>query len=145
MKAIKRNILVISAAMLIISTIIIFKTLKTEGTINSGNASETIETQENRSNLYSKYSRLKKSNKVGLIVISYEGQCCERTRIFLEKYNKDALALINKYQNKIETLYINVANLGLEDKAALSKIANENGALRLPSMLFLKKTEHLKI
>ena len=138
MKKSKRNLIIIVAVVVVLGAFIGIKELL----LNHNHPQPEADAEFHRpvrSELYTKYATIKSSNKIGLIVISYEGQCCPSTKEFLDKYNRQANQLIQKYKNQVSALFIDIGQLGNEQKNELTRIANEIGATRLPSLAILKK------
>jgi len=136
----KKNLLIISIVVVLIGAVILIKELtRTNNNVSASQANtvQTANTNADFTKLYEKYTNLKKSGKPFLVVFSYEGQCCESTRLLLEKYNKQVKGIIEEYKNKIGSLYIDVEKANAQDNEGLSKIAGENKVAQIPSLLIV--------
>lgn len=87
--------------------------------------------------LKTQYEYIKESGKASLIIFSYDTDCCENTKKFFNEYNDRAKKLIKDYEDKLETLFINAAELEEKDRDLLISIAEENEVQSLPFILIM--------
>lgn len=90
-------------------------------------------------NFQTTYDEFKTNGRASLMVFSYEGECCDNTKLFLSAYNQDAKSLLSKYKEVCNTLYINIGILTESQNRDALKIARENKVNVLPSILILDK------
>lgn len=103
----------------------------------SSESSSSTSGYESLKDLKSKYEKILKSGKPSIIVFSYDADCCEKTRIFFDDYNKKVFALMEENKDKFDTLFINTGILDKKDMDTALDIASKNEVLTLPSILIL--------
>jgi thioredoxin-related protein len=91
----------------------------------------------NTLDLKTQYEYIKESGKASLIIFSYDTDCCENTKKFFNEYNDRAKKLIKDYEDKLEPLFINAAELEEKDRELLISIAEENEVQSLPFILIM--------
>ena len=103
----------------------------------SSESSSSISCNESLEDLQSEYEKILKSGKPSIIVFSYDADCCASTKKFFDEYNKKALGLMEDYQDRFDTLFINTGILNEKDMDTALDIASKNEVTTLPSILIL--------
>lgn len=93
--------------------------------------------KNDQSKIKIEYEKLKESDKPSIIFFSYDADCCENTKRFFDGYNDKARNLINSYQGKLNTMFINTGALTEKEEDEMLEIARVNQVERLPSLLIL--------
>ncbi|TYQ13077.1 UNVERIFIED_CONTAM: hypothetical protein Cloal_4126 [Acetivibrio alkalicellulosi] len=100
-------------------------------TDTNANAEEST----NGDSLHERYERIKSSNKPSIIVFSYEGDCCPGTKQFFDNYNEQIRTLLKEYEDKFETMFIDLDGVTREDGEIVDIIAEKNGINQLASFV----------
>ena len=124
-----------------------------EATVNEDSAGETsvsenendedandTSSEEDPNSLKSIYQRFIESGKPSILVFSYDADCCATTKAFFDDYNGAAKKILEEYNSKFNTLFINTGILDKNNMNTVVEIASQNKVLNLPSILILDKT-----
>jgi len=103
----------------------------------SSESSSSASGNESLEDLQSEYEKILKSGKPSIIVFSYDADCCASTKKFFNDYNKKALGLMEDYQDRFDTLFINTGILNEKDMNTALDIVSKNEVTTLPSILIL--------
>ena len=96
--------------------------------------------EEDPNSLKSIYQRFIESGKPSILVFSYDADCCATTKAFFDNYNGAAKKILEQYNSKFNTLFINTGILDKNNMNTVVEIASQNKVLNLPSILVLDKT-----
>ena len=109
---------------------------------NNNQANDTVDEkeQEDPNSLKSIYQRFIESGKPSILVFSYDADCCATTKAFFDNYNGIAKKILEEYNSKFNTLFINTGILDKNNMNTAVEIATQNQFLNLPSILILDKT-----
>ena len=106
---------------------------------NSSNESSNS-SEEKDNSLKGIYGRFIESGKPSILVFSYDADCCATTKAFFDNYNGIAKKILEGYNGKFNTLFINTGILDKNNMNTVIEIATQNEILNLPSILILDKT-----
>jgi len=106
---------------------------------NDEDANDTS-SEEDPNSLKSIYQRFIESGKPSILVFSYDADCCATTKAFFDDYNGAAKKILEQYNSKFNTLFINTGILDKNNMDTVVEIASQNKVLNLPSILILDKT-----
>jgi len=104
---------------------------------DNSKSSSNVTDEVNSKDLEAQYKKIVESGKPSTIVFSYDADCCEKTRIFFDDYNKKVFALMEENKDKFDTLFINTGILDKKDMDTALDIASKNEVLTIPSILIL--------
>ena len=96
--------------------------------------------EEDPNSLKNIYQRFIESGKPSILVFSYDADCCATTKAFFDNYNGTAKKILEEYNSKFNTLFINTGILDKNNMSTVVEIASQNKVLNLPSILILDKT-----
>jgi len=103
---------------------------------NSSNESSNS-SEEKDNSLKGIYGRFIESGKPSILVFSYDADCCATTKAFFDNYNGIAKKILEGYNGKFNTLFINTGILDKNNMDTVIEIATQNEILNLPSILIL--------
>jgi len=103
---------------------------------NSSNESSNS-SEEKDNSLKGIYGRFIESGKPSILVFSYDADCCATTKAFFDNYNGIAKKILEGYNGKFNTLFINTGILDKNNMNTVIEIATQNEILNLPSILIL--------
>jgi cobalamin biosynthesis protein CobT len=106
---------------------------------NDEDANDTS-SEEDPNSLKNIYQRFIESGKPSILVFSYDADCCAATKAFFDDYNGTAKKILEEYNSKFNTLFINTGILDKNNMNTVIEIASQNKVLNLPSILILDKT-----
>jgi len=106
---------------------------------NDEDANDTS-AEEDPNSLKNIYQRFIESGKPSILVFSYDADCCAATKAFFDDYNGAAKKILEEYNSKFNTLFINTGILDKNNMNTVVEIASQNKVLNLPSILILDKT-----
>lgn len=134
--------LAVAVVLIAVASFLVFKDFFQNNKNNGFEDEESSESSstsgyESLEDLKSKYEKILKSGKPSIIVFSCDADCCEKTRIFFDDYNKKVFALMEENKDKFDTLFINTGILDKKDMDTALDIASKNEVLTLPSILIL--------
>ena len=102
------------------------------------NSNENTNSSEEKDNsLKGIYERFIESGKPSILVFSYDADCCATTKEFFDNYNGMAKKILEDYNGKFNTLFINTGILDKNNMNTVIEIATQNEILNLPSILIL--------
>ena len=99
--------------------------------------SSNISSEEDPNSLKSIYQRFIESGKPSILIFSYDADCCATTKAFFDNYNGMAKKILEDYNGKFNTLFINTGILDKNNMNTVIEIATQNEILNLPSILIL--------
>jgi thioredoxin-related protein len=97
---------------------------------------EAINVNEN-TDIRAAYQQIKTQGKPAIIVMTYYSDCCTDTSEFCADYNKKAKQLIEDYNTKMGSLYLDSTYLTEDQRKIQLEIAVENKVLEYPAIVFL--------
>ena len=103
---------------------------------NDEDANDTS-AEEDPNSLKNIYQRFIESGKPSILVFSYDADCCATTKAFFDNYNGIAKKILEGYNGKFNTLFINTGILDKNNMNTVIEIATQNEILNLPSILIL--------
>ena len=86
-------------------------------------------------NLEEEYMKINESDKSSIIVFSYDIWCCDETHALFEEYNNKVLKILDDYEDKYNTLFVNTKTLDTQSKYYLEDISIEYLMFQFPSIL----------
>jgi len=76
-------------------------------------------------------------DKPAVLVFTYNADCCESTKEYLEKHSAIAKSLEQKYSSRINFVWIDVALYNEVDKEVLFSIAKKYGVTGIPALVLI--------